>query len=186
MITPYMYASAQQLIEGCLQPDEEAWWAFYERFGGVLQRAVRRALGSRAADANAADDVIQDVRVYIYEGRIGLAVYEEHPESLEEFLEECVRICVRRYLVRRTQRKHHEVEDGDDRLAQLVAEAVVLDQVTIQEFREEWLTPAEDQVFMSVLLGNRDKPPGRPAASATERQLVSRILRKWKRFRAGR
>jgi hypothetical protein len=58
--------------------------------------------------------------------------------------------------------------------------------VTIEEFRERWLTPGEDQVFMSVLLGNRDKPPGRPAASATERQLVSRILKKWKKFRAER
>ena len=56
--------------------------------------------------------------------------------------------------------------------------------MTIQEFREEWLTPAEDQVFMGVLLGNRDKPPGHPAATAAERQLVSSILRKWKKFRA--
>jgi len=46
------------------------------------------------------------------------------------------------------------------------------------------LTPAEDQVFMSVSLGNREKPPGHPAASAAERQLVSSILRKWKKFRA--
>src|SRR5438552_10608432 len=126
---------AQQLIEGCLQPDEEAWWAFYERFGGMLQRALRRALGARAADASVVDEVMQDVRLYIYDGRIGLAVYEERPESLDEFFGECVRICVHRYLAKRTRRKHHEIEDGDDRLAQLVAEAVVLDQVTIQEFR---------------------------------------------------
>ena len=49
MINTYMNVSAQELIEGCLQPDEEAWWAFYERFGGMLQRALRRALGARAA-----------------------------------------------------------------------------------------------------------------------------------------
>jgi DNA-directed RNA polymerase specialized sigma24 family protein len=185
MINTYMNVSAQELIEGCLHPDEEAWWAFYERFGSMLQRALRRALGARAGDASVVDEVMQDVRLYLYEGRIGLAVYEEHPESLDEFFDECVRICVHRYLVRRRRRKQHGGEDGGDRLPELLAEAEVLDQVTIEEFRQ-LLTPAEDQVFMSVLLGNREKPPGRPAASATERQLVRRILRKWKQFRTGR
>ena len=73
MINTYMNVSAQELIEGCLQPDEEAWWAFYERFGGMLQRALRRALGARAADASVVDEVMQDVRLCIYDGRIGLA-----------------------------------------------------------------------------------------------------------------
>jgi hypothetical protein len=136
MITTYMYAPGRVLIEGCLQPHEEAWWAFYERFGSLLQGKVRRALGSWAADANVVDEVIQDVRVYIYEGSIALAAYEERPERLEEFLEECVGICARRYLARRTRRKHHEVQAGDEQLEQLIAEAEVLDEVTIQEFRQ--------------------------------------------------
>jgi DNA-directed RNA polymerase specialized sigma24 family protein len=130
MITTYTYASAQQLIEGCLQPHEEAWWGFYERFGELLQRAVRRALGSLAADANVVDDLVQDVRVHIFEARIGLSVFEERPELLEEFLEGCARTCVRRYLARQTRRKHHEVQAGDDQLAQLIAEAEVLDQLS--------------------------------------------------------
>jgi hypothetical protein len=148
-----------------------------------VQAKVRRALGSWAADANVVDEVIQDVRVYIFEGSIALAAYEERPELLEEFLEQCVGICVRRYLARRTRRKHHEVQAGDDQLAQLVAEAQGLDEVTIQEFRQR-LTPAEDQFFVRVLLGNREQPAGHPAATDNERQLVRSILEKWKKFRA--
>ena len=78
MINTYMNVSAQELIEGCLQPDEEAWWAFYERFGGVLQRALRRALGARAADASVVDEVMQDVRLYIYRGRAATKIEMEN------------------------------------------------------------------------------------------------------------
>jgi len=78
MINTYMNVSAQELIEGCLQPDEEAWWAFYERFGGMLQRALRRALGARAADASVVDEVMQDVRLYIYRGRAATKIEMEN------------------------------------------------------------------------------------------------------------
>jgi hypothetical protein len=37
------------------------------------------------------------------------------------------------------------------------------------------LTPAEDRLFVGVLLGNRDKRPGHPAATDTERQLAASL-----------
>jgi DNA-directed RNA polymerase specialized sigma24 family protein len=57
------YPTEQVLIEGCLIPQNEAWWCFYARFGDVIRRAVRRALGRCAADGNLVDELVQDALV---------------------------------------------------------------------------------------------------------------------------
>ena len=129
------------------------------------------------------DELVQNALLKIYKARIALSVFANRPASLEEFIQKSARRCVRAYFARRTRRRKHEVPVTESQIEQLKAEWDDLDQVTIEEFRL-LLTAAEDRVFYQILLGNRDKPPGRPPLTANERRLLAQIRAKWATFRA--
>ena len=171
------------LLQECLALKHTAWSCFYARFGDLIQRSVRRALGAQAADGNLVDELVADVKAEIFLQRIVLSVYEERADLLQEFLERFARQIVRRYFQRRMRQKKREVPASDAQLAKLTCEFEVLDAVTIKEFRL-LLTPAEDRFMDMVLLGNRDKPPGHPPATANERRLARQVDEKWNKFRA--
>jgi len=179
------HPSHPHLLQGCLDLDSSAWSCFYARFGELIDRTVRRALGARVVDANLVDELVEEVNVNLFLGRIALSAFEERADLLEKFLEQSARQVVRRYFQKRTRRRKHEVQATNAQLAKLTREFELVDDVTVEEFRAR-LTPAQDHFFVTVLLGNREKPPGHPAATDGERRLTCQISESWKNFRAER
>ena len=73
------YPTDELLIEGCLIPQNEAWFCFYARFGGLIRGTVRRALGRCAADGNVVDELVQNALLKIYKARIAFERFRQPP-----------------------------------------------------------------------------------------------------------